>query len=113
MVLRKQQLVRPAGAPDHKEIDEAYKELLEGLYVAQQEFSREGDGGLAGCQRACHAVVRFLGVRWENPELAAPFLALHAAFSDLMGGKSPELFSKNVDLRKRSQSSARGEIRFW
>jgi len=38
-------------------------------------------------------VVRFIGVRHENPELAAPFLQIMAAFKDLERGLDPPLFS--------------------
>jgi hypothetical protein len=53
--------------------------------------------------RSLAAVARFIAVRHENPELAAPFLALHAALEDVERGVQPELFSHDPTLRKRSR----------
>lgn len=44
------------------------------LWYASHTFESEGDGGLEGAKLACRAVARFIGVRHENPVLAAPFL---------------------------------------
>jgi hypothetical protein len=85
----------------------AYRELMESLWYAAKVFKEKGDGGHEGAKLAGHAVIRLLGVRHENPELAAPFLALHAAISDLQQGLDPELFSRSKEGRKRSRSRQR------
>ena len=64
----------PAGAPPFKPHQEAYRELMESLWYASDTFENEGDGGQEGAKLACRAVARFIGVRHENPILAAPFL---------------------------------------
>ena len=100
----------PAGAPPFKDLQAAYRELLESLWYAAYRFQNEGDGGLEGEKLACHAVVRFIGVRHENPELAAPFLQIMAAFKDLERGLDPPLFSNHVELRERERSSQRKHL---
>jgi hypothetical protein len=100
----------PAGAPPFKGRIAAERELLEALWYASQTFREEGDGGLEGCKIACRGVARFLAVRHRNPELAAPFLALHAALQDVDRGVPPELFSTDPTLRKRSRSSHRKHL---
>ena len=100
----------PAGAPPFKDLQAAYRELLESLWYAAYRFQNEGDGGLEGAKLACHAVVRFIGVRHENPELAAPFLEMRASFVDLERGLDPPLFSKDVKLRERERSSQRKHL---
>jgi hypothetical protein len=101
----------PAGAPPFKGRIAAEFELLEALWYASKTFREEGDGGLEGCKIACRGVARFLAVRHRNPELAAPFLALHAALQDVDRGVPPELFSTDPSLRKRSRSSHRKHLR--
>ena len=97
----------PAGAPAFKSRPAAERELLQHLWYAAETFLKEGDGGLEGCKIACQAVARLLAVRHQNPELAAPFLALRAALEDIEGGVRPDLFSTDPALRKRSRSSQR------
>jgi hypothetical protein len=100
----------PAGAPPFRDLPEAYQELLESLWYASEVFENEGDGGLEGAKLACHAVTRFIGVRHENPKLAAPFLEIRQSFEDLEGGLDPPLFSQNPDLRERERSSRRKHL---
>ena len=100
----------PAGAPPFKGHRAAYRELLESLWYASETFKNEGDGGLEGAKLACHAVARFIGVRHENPTLAAPFLTIMASFADLERGLDPPLFSNNVKLRERERSSQRKHL---
>src|SRR5687768_15509045 len=76
----------PAGAPPFKGRIAAERELMESLWHASETFREEGDGGLEGCKIACRAVARFIAVRHQNPELAAPLLALHAALQDVERG---------------------------
>jgi hypothetical protein len=100
----------PAGAPPFQELESAYNELLAGLWYASEPFVNEGDGGLEGCKIACQAVARFVAVRHQNPELAAPLLALRAGLQDVERGVTPELFSTEPTLRKRSRSSQRKHL---
>jgi hypothetical protein len=95
----------PAGAPPFKSHRRAYRELMEKLWYAADLFRNEGDGGLDGARTACLAVKDFIAVRHENPELAAPFLAIAQAFEDLEQGVAPDLFSTSVTPRQRSRSS--------
>ena len=92
---------KPAGAPPFKAHRSAYRELMENLYVATKTFQEEGDGGIEGAKLACRAVVRFVAVRHENPELAAPFLAIYKAFEDLEREIEPELFSRTKVLQRQ------------
>jgi len=100
----------PAGAPPFKDLQAAYRELLESLWYSAYRFQNEGDGGLEGAKLACHAVVRFIGVRHENPELAGPFLQIMASLKDLEEGLDPPLFSKDLKLRERERSSQRKHL---
>jgi hypothetical protein len=100
----------PAGAPPFKAHRAAYRELLESLWYASQTFENEGDGGLEGAKLACRAVARFIGVRHEEPRLAAPFLSIMQSFNDLERGLDPPLFSKNVKHRERERSSQRKHL---
>src|SRR3954467_15107503 len=95
------------GGPPFKPKNAAYDELMKGLWMAAENFRNEGDGGIEGAKLACRAVARFIAVRHVDPELAAPFLALHAAFEDLERGIQPELFSTDVSQKRRSRSSQR------
>jgi hypothetical protein len=81
----------PAGAPEFKAHRAAYRELLQALWYAYDKFENEGDGGLEGAKLACRAVARFIGVRHENPSLAAPFLMIMQSFNDLERGLEPPL----------------------
>jgi len=100
----------PAGAPPFQDLQEAYRELLESLWYASEVFENDGDGGLEGAKLACHAVVRFIGVRHENPKLAAPFLMIRQSFADLERGLEPPLFSRNPNPRERERSSQRKHL---
>jgi hypothetical protein len=95
----------PRGAPPKKHVLAAYRELLTSLYYATQIFHEKGDTGREGIIIACHAVAQFIAVRHENPELAAPFLALRAAMLDLQKGRgNPILMTEASDTpRPRSQ----------
>jgi hypothetical protein len=95
----------PAGAPPFKSHRRAYRELMEKLWYAADLYRNEGDGGLDGARTACLAVKDFIAVRHENPELAAPFLAIAQALQDLEQGVAPDLFSTSVTPRQRSRSS--------
>lgn len=97
----------PGGAPAFQPHRSAYRELMTGLWYAQEMFKNEGDGGLEGAKAACRAAARFLAVRHENPELAGPFLALFKALEDLERGIEPELFSQGTPPKERSRSSQR------
>lgn len=100
----------PAGAPPFKDHAAAYRELLESLWYACETFKNEGDGGLEGAKLACRAVARFIAVRHENPELAAPFLAIMQSFVDLEQGLEPPLFSTKPRPRERERSSQRKHV---
>jgi hypothetical protein len=100
----------PPGAPPFKGRIAAERELMEALWYASKTFREEGDGGLEGCKIACRAVARFVAVRHHNPELAAPLIALRAALQDVERGVTPELFSTDPVLRKRSRSSQRKHL---
>ena len=100
----------PAGAPPLKGRIAAERELMESLWYASEAFREEGDGGLEGCKIACRAVARFIAVRHRNPELAAPLLTLHSALEDVERGVTPELFSTNPAVRRRSRSSQRKHL---
>jgi hypothetical protein len=97
----------PGGAPPYQELEGAYTELLKGLWYANQCFKTEGDAGRKGVYKACHAVARFIAVRHENPELAAPFLAMCEALIDLETGVQAELLSRGGPKeRSRSRQTA-------
>jgi hypothetical protein len=100
----------PAGAPAFKSRPAAERELLHSLWYAAEVFLKEGDGGIEGCKIACQAVARLIAVRHQNPELAAPFLALRVALQDVERGVRPDLFSTDPALRKRSRSSQRKHL---
>jgi hypothetical protein len=60
------------GAPEFQFLLPAYRDLIENVRKAEAVFTFGGDGGREGCKMACQAVIRFLGVRHEEPEIAAP-----------------------------------------
>jgi hypothetical protein len=99
----------PRGAPPYQELPEAYRELLQGLFYAQEVFKTKGDAGREGVRIACHAVARFVAVRNENPELAVPFLALRQALLDWERGVDTELLSK--EPKERSRSGQAGHLK--
>jgi len=100
----------PAGAPPLMDLEAAYRELLESLWYASHMFENEGDGGLEGAKLAGRAVARFIGVRHENPRLAAPFLTIMQSFADLERGLDPPLFSKSVEPKERERTSQRKHL---
>jgi hypothetical protein len=110
---RNAMLEPPGGAPAFQSHRSAYRELMTGLWYAQELFKSEGDGGLEGAKAACRAVARFVAVRGENPELAGPFLALFGAFQDLEKGIEPELFSRGAPPKERSRSSQRKHVQLF
>ncbi len=97
----------PGGAPEYEHLLPAKRKLLENLWLAQKAFNDEPDGGVEGCKLACKAIVRFIGVRHENPELAIPFMQICSAFEDIQRGVDPDLFSRSKEPRPRSRSSQR------
>jgi hypothetical protein len=103
----------PAGAPPLKDLEAAYRELLEGLWYAHKTFMERGDGGREGAALGCHAVVRFIAVRHENPEFAVPFLALHGALKDLEQGIRASLFGGEEEPKSRSRSRQKKHIKMW
>ena len=101
----------PGGAPPFQPARAAYREFLQNLWYAQELFQLKGDAGLEGAKLACQAVARFIAVRHENPELAAPILALFKALEDVEKGIEPELFSLDLSKkRERSRSSLRKHV---
>jgi hypothetical protein len=98
---------RPAGAPPWQSLRSANKELLESLYYAFTQFkNRGGDSGREGVRLACQAVARFIAVRHENPELAAPLLAISQALTDFDRGVQTELLATEPLKRSRSRQKA-------
>src|SRR5947208_8002774 len=98
----------PGAPPNQQELEVAYRELLEALWFAHQVFKKNGREGV---RVACHAVARFLWVRHENPELAAPFLAFRQALFDFDRGVTPELLSRDPASKERSRSSQKENVR--
>jgi hypothetical protein len=98
-------------------LEELLNSRVEGQHTANcstlvrlRNFQAEGDGGLEGAKLACRAVARFIAVRHENPELAAPFLAIMQSFTDLERGLEPPLFSTKPRPRERERSSQRKHL---
>jgi hypothetical protein len=92
------------------DLPDAYRQLLENLYYANEVFKNEGDSGREGIRIACRAVVQFIMVRHENPELAAPLMALGSALIDVEKGiKSPILYPEASD-GSRSRSSLKKHL---
>ena len=96
----------PRGAPPYQNLEAANAELLTGLWYALHLFKTEDDAGREGVRTACHAVARFIAVRHENPELAAPFLAMRQALIDRDRGVESELLSR-TGAKERSRSGQR------
>jgi hypothetical protein len=94
----------PRGAPPKMDLPDAYRQLLENLYYANEIYKNNGDSGREGIRTACRALAQFIMVRHENPELAAPLLALGSALIDVEKGiKSPILYPEaSVGSRSRS-----------
>ena len=99
----------PRGAPPYQDLEAAYAELLTALWYALHLFKTKNDAGREGVRTACHAVARFIAVRHENPELSAPFLAMHEALIDLDKGVEAELLSR-TGAKERSRSSQRAHL---
>ncbi len=98
----------PGAPPNQQDLDSAYRELLEALWFAHQVFKKNGREGV---RVACHAVARLIWVRHENPELAAPLLALRQALIDFDRGVTPELLSRDPASKERSRSSQKEHVR--
>jgi hypothetical protein len=95
----------PRGAPPKMELPDAYHQLLENLYYANEVYKNKGDSGREGIRIACRALAQFIMVRHENPELAAPLMALGSALVDVEKGiKSPILYPEATG-GSRSRSS--------
>jgi len=101
----------PRGAPPYQELGDAYHELLQALWYAHQVFASKGDAGREGVRIACQAVVRFIAVRHENPELAAPLLAVRQALQDWENGIETELLAKNPQEMERSRSGQKRHLK--
>ena len=100
--------LRPGGAPNYWTLQEAYDELLAGLGQAHDAYKITGDNGLEGAKMACQKIGWFMARRWENPELAAPFLTLLGALTDRqMKGEQvyPEIFNPEQPPPGRLRSS--------
>ena len=95
---------RLGGAPDYMTLQEAYDELLAGLYCAFEIFRDAGDDGRKGAKLACKETALFVARRWEKPELAAPFMAIDRAIFDIQENRYPEIFTLNKEPRARSRS---------
>jgi hypothetical protein len=100
----------PRGAPEKMDLPDAYRQLLENLYYATEVFKTKGDSGREGIRIACRAIEQFIWVRHENPELAAPLMALGSALIDVEKGiKSPILYPGASD-GSRSRSSVKKHL---
>jgi hypothetical protein len=102
----------PRGAPPKQDLEPAYSKLMEKLYLAFEQYSDEGDAGRKGVSAACLAVVQFIAVRHENPELAVPFLAVRQLLMDFDNHVDPELLSR-TGAKERSRSGVRAHLRRW
>jgi hypothetical protein len=99
----------PAGAPPWLSLRAANEEFLRSLFYAFNQFKVKGDNGREGARLACQAAARFIAVRHENPELAAPFLAIAGALIDFERGVGTELFA--VQPLKRSRSGQKAHLK--
>ena len=95
---------RPGGALDYWTLQEAYDELLAGLCLAHHEFVGADDNGIKGAKLACQKTAWFINCRWENPELASPFLTLFKALEDGQRGRKPGLFFPERHVEKRPRT---------
>jgi len=95
----------PRGAPPKKSLPDAYRELLEGLYYANELFETKEDAGREGIAMACHAVARFIAVTHQPPLLAAPLLSLRGAILDLERGVSNPIINPDAATGRRSRSA--------
>jgi hypothetical protein len=102
----------PRGAPEKQDLEPAYNELMGKLYLAFKQYSDEGDAGRKGVSAACWAVVQFIAVRHENPELAIPFLAIRQALTDFDNHVDPDLLSR-TGAKERSRSGVKAHLRRW
>jgi hypothetical protein len=100
----------PTGAPPKMELHAAYRELLVNLYYANEVYKDKGDSGREGIRIACQALTQFIMVRLENPELAAPLLALRSALIDLEKGISNPILDPRATIGKQSRSSIKKQI---
>ena len=99
--------VPPGGAPPRMEMAAALREFFEGLYYGADLFKNKGDGGLEGAKVACHAAARFIAVTVQNPDLAAPFLAIRQGLVDVEKGITPDLFATYPKAKPQSRSLQR------
>jgi hypothetical protein len=95
----------PRGAPPKKDLPEAFRELLDGLYYANHLFETKEDAGREGIATACQAVARFIAVTHQPPPLAAPLLAIRAAIHDLEQGVANPIISPDATNALRSRSA--------
>jgi hypothetical protein len=87
------------------------QEFAETLRQAAFIFEKEKNGRFQGSIVACRAVARFIHGRGGGAELAAPFLQIAAAFTELGRGGKPRLFAKKSDPeRERDRSPERKHI---
>jgi hypothetical protein len=92
------------------ELPDAYHQLLENLYYANEVFRDKGDSGREGIRIACRALAQFIWVRQENPELAAPLMALGSALIDVEKGiKNPILYPE-ASNGSRSRASMKKHL---
>jgi predicted HicB family RNase H-like nuclease len=104
---------RPGGAPNYKCLQQAYDDWLRELYLAFDSFREEKDFGRTGAELACEATVRFLAMRWENPELTAPFTALASSLKDVKDKQKPELFFDKSEPIRRPRSRYGRHLTRW
>jgi hypothetical protein len=100
----------PRGAPPQLELPDAYRQLLENLYYANEVFKNKGNSGREGILIACRAVTQFIMVRHENPELAAPLMALGSALIDVEHGIKSAILYPEASDGVRSRSSVKKHL---
>ena len=93
------------------DLPDAYRQFLENLYFAHEVFKTKGDSGREGSRIACRAVAQFISVRHENPELAAPFLTLLLALTDVEKGIKSPILSPEASEGSRSRDSRKKHLK--
>ena len=101
---------RPGNVPDYWTLQAAYDELLAGLLLASEAFVTVEDSGRKGAMLACQQMQYFLRCRWENPELAAPFMHLSECLADVERGRKPDIFYPKHLATKRPQHALRKHV---
>jgi hypothetical protein len=101
----------PGGALPQMDLPDAYRQFLENLYFAHEVFKTKGDSGREGSRIACRAVAQFINVRHVNPELAAPFLAMLLALTDVEKGIKSEILYPEASNGSRSRDSRKKHIK--